>query len=331
MDAARREGAIIHGTPPPAFDYTQQDDLVDEEEEYYEEEDVDNNNNHHGLYAADNTVQYEEQQQEEEQGGEQTDYLEAARQALLKKAGLNLQGRVGGAEVDTSMPSLSVATDTELDLEDDQDEEGVMLEGEEDDEDVGSSMFETVDLEDPDAHLEDDFQARLLEVQRRAEEAGRGKPPATLQQAPWPAPQAPPGAAPGTLLLCSAAHSLPHPDKRHKGGEDAFFVSNSGCGALGVADGVGGWIEDGIDPGDYSRYGLVWRVCWCFLSKNAHMVCCPVPKVHVPHDTHPHPPTNIRMRITCFSYTHPPTHSPTHPQSSYANSLANTSGTRPSK
>jgi serine/threonine protein phosphatase PrpC len=32
------------------------------------------------------------------------------------------------------------------------------------------------------------------------------------------------------------------------GGEDAFFVSNAGGGAMGVADGVGGWQESGVNP-----------------------------------------------------------------------------------
>ncbi|KAJ1495761.1 hypothetical protein T484DRAFT_1761125 [Baffinella frigidus] len=49
---------------------------------------------------------------------------------------------------------------------------------------------------------------------------------------------------------------IPHPEKAHKGGEDAFFVlthdagHGSGCG---VADGVGGWAEQGVDSGEYSR------------------------------------------------------------------------------
>lgn len=37
------------------------------------------------------------------------------------------------------------------------------------------------------------------------------------------------------------------------GGEDAFFISRVGCGALGVADGVGGWAEEGVDASAYSR------------------------------------------------------------------------------
>lgn len=45
---------------------------------------------------------------------------------------------------------------------------------------------------------------------------------------------------------------IPHPAKADKGGEDAYFVCESGR-CLGVADGVGGWAEIGIDPGLYSR------------------------------------------------------------------------------
>ncbi len=46
---------------------------------------------------------------------------------------------------------------------------------------------------------------------------------------------------------------LPHPDKVETGGEDAFFVSSHGQGAFGVADGVGGWNMEGVDPSRYSR------------------------------------------------------------------------------
>jgi hypothetical protein len=34
----------------------------------------------------------------------------------------------------------------------------------------------------------------------------------------------------------------------HYGGEDAYFVSDAGGGAIGVADGVGGWQESGVNP-----------------------------------------------------------------------------------
>mmetsp|Transcript_23217 Transcript_23217/g.31003 ORF Transcript_23217/g.31003 Transcript_23217/m.31003 type:complete len:119 (+) Transcript_23217:2-358(+) len=42
----------------------------------------------------------------------------------------------------------------------------------------------------------------------------------------------------------------PHPAKRDKGGEDAATVSES---FIALADGVGGWIESGVDPAKYSR------------------------------------------------------------------------------
>lgn len=55
------------------------------------------------------------------------------------------------------------------------------------------------------------------------------------------------------LTLKIAAKNLPHPDKAHYGGEDAFFVSAVGGGAIGIADGVGGWAESGINPAEYSK------------------------------------------------------------------------------
>lgn len=45
---------------------------------------------------------------------------------------------------------------------------------------------------------------------------------------------------------------LPHPDKIDKGGEDSSFISKDKQ-SFGVADGVGGWIELGIDPSLYSK------------------------------------------------------------------------------
>lgn len=45
---------------------------------------------------------------------------------------------------------------------------------------------------------------------------------------------------------------IPHPAKEDKGGEDAFFICEHGL-CMGVADGVGGWAEIGVDPGLYSR------------------------------------------------------------------------------
>lgn len=44
---------------------------------------------------------------------------------------------------------------------------------------------------------------------------------------------------------------IPHPEKVAKGGEDAWFASES---LLVVADGVGGWNSKGIDPSLYSKF-----------------------------------------------------------------------------
>ncbi|GLC40993.1 hypothetical protein PLESTB_000954400 [Pleodorina starrii] len=55
------------------------------------------------------------------------------------------------------------------------------------------------------------------------------------------------------LQLRTSVCYLPHPEKVHYGGEDAHFISDFGGGALGVADGVGGWQESGVNPADYSR------------------------------------------------------------------------------
>ena len=53
------------------------------------------------------------------------------------------------------------------------------------------------------------------------------------------------------IKFISGVASVPHPGKGGRG-EDAHFVSSNGL-ALGVADGVGGWAELGIDSGKFSR------------------------------------------------------------------------------
>ncbi|OWM80825.1 hypothetical protein CDL15_Pgr006856 [Punica granatum] len=54
------------------------------------------------------------------------------------------------------------------------------------------------------------------------------------------------------LQLVSGSCYLPHPDKEETGGEDAHFICSDEK-AIGVADGVGGWADYGIDSGQYSR------------------------------------------------------------------------------
>lgn len=55
-----------------------------------------------------------------------------------------------------------------------------------------------------------------------------------------------------SLTLLAGAHGMPHPEKVHKGGEDAYYIAESQL-SIGVADGVGGWAEAGIDAGIYAR------------------------------------------------------------------------------
>ncbi|KAH9313958.1 hypothetical protein KI387_022585 [Taxus chinensis] len=54
------------------------------------------------------------------------------------------------------------------------------------------------------------------------------------------------------LKLQSGACYLPHPDKEETGGEDAHFICTAEQ-AIGVADGVGGWAEMGVNAGTYAR------------------------------------------------------------------------------
>lgn len=53
------------------------------------------------------------------------------------------------------------------------------------------------------------------------------------------------------LKLLSGSCYLPHPAKEETGGEDAHFISSEQ--AIGVADGVGGWADLGVDAGHYAR------------------------------------------------------------------------------
>lgn len=50
----------------------------------------------------------------------------------------------------------------------------------------------------------------------------------------------------------SAAWCIPAPGKKSKTGEDGFYITRNGL-SLGVADGVGGWAEQGVDPSIFTR------------------------------------------------------------------------------
>ncbi|PKA45608.1 putative protein phosphatase 2C 55 [Apostasia shenzhenica] len=55
-----------------------------------------------------------------------------------------------------------------------------------------------------------------------------------------------------SLKLLSGSCYLPHPDKEDTGGEDSHFVCDNER-IIGVADGVGGWANVGINAGEYAR------------------------------------------------------------------------------
>lgn len=54
------------------------------------------------------------------------------------------------------------------------------------------------------------------------------------------------------LVLEGGAFMLPHPAKMAKGGEDGYFIA-ANRRAMGIADGVGGWADVGVDAGLYAR------------------------------------------------------------------------------
>ena len=47
---------------------------------------------------------------------------------------------------------------------------------------------------------------------------------------------------------CKPSALVSTPAQVDYGGEDSFFVSDVGGGAFGIADGVGGWQESGVNP-----------------------------------------------------------------------------------
>lgn len=50
------------------------------------------------------------------------------------------------------------------------------------------------------------------------------------------------------MLMCAALEAS-------YGGEDAYFASDVGGGALGVADGVGGWADSEVNPAGAAPLG----------------------------------------------------------------------------
>jgi len=69
-----------------------------------------------------------------------------------------------------------------------------------------------------------------------------------------------------TNLVSVAPWMIPHDDKKDKGGEDAYFISEDGL-ALGIFDGVGGWSDSGVNPREYSY--TIMEGCKTYAEDNA--------------------------------------------------------------
>lgn len=54
------------------------------------------------------------------------------------------------------------------------------------------------------------------------------------------------------MKLVSGSCYLPHPAKEETGGEDAHFIC-ADKQVIGVADGVGGWADVGVNAGIFAR------------------------------------------------------------------------------
>ncbi|KAK7268942.1 hypothetical protein RIF29_21652 [Crotalaria pallida] len=52
--------------------------------------------------------------------------------------------------------------------------------------------------------------------------------------------------------MLSGSSYLPHPDKEETGGEEAHFICTEEQ-AIGVADGVGGWADVGVNAGLFAQ------------------------------------------------------------------------------
>jgi len=68
------------------------------------------------------------------------------------------------------------------------------------------------------------------------------------------------------LHLRASGRLLPHPEKARSGGEDAVALHRH---LLVVADGVGGWSSQGVDPGKYSKEFVLQMVTHAAASPKA--------------------------------------------------------------
>ena len=114
--------------------------------------------------------------------------------------------------------------------------------------------------------------------------------------------------APVAKRFRSAVRYFPHPGKDNELGEDANFISECGR-VVGVADGVGGWTDMGVDAGEYSREVRVDgnRNAWWSGRQPFAPLRSPPPSGH------PLTVTHRRDRVCIHSLSHAPLFSPLTP------------------
>ena len=119
--------------------------------------------------------------------------------------------------------------------------------------------------------------------------------------------------APVAKRFRSAVRYFPHPGKDNELGEDANFISECGR-VVGVADGVGGWTDMGVDAGEYSREVRVDgnRNAWW----SGRQPFAPPPGPHLPLVTLSQSP--IAETVFVSTHAHAPSFSPLHPPPSPA-------------
>jgi protein phosphatase PTC7 len=119
-------------------------------------------------------------------------------------------------------------------------------------------------------------------LKRRAVPLRAGASPRGFSSSPPPPPPPPPSPPPppfAPLCFVAESHYLASPDKTN-GGEDALFASRY---ALAVADGVGGWSDQGVDSGHYARALLAAARAFCEAAVERGERPCPMAALESAH------------------------------------------------
>jgi protein phosphatase PTC7 len=92
--------------------------------------------------------------------------------------------------------------------------------------------------------------------------------------------------------------SIPHP-KKMPFGEDAYFIDD--CGAIGVADGVGGSAMLGIDPAEYASHLMAEAQTISVRLRAANKRICPVEVLQAAYEAVSHIPGSATACIAALN------------------------------